>query len=94
MHCSKICGHQELRGPHDTINLGMIFDLPYESGRNSVMTLPQQVVAHGDVRANTYKGIVRVVGEVQPLDQDKLNSSSQDKPNNARVNDSCAMSDI
>lgn len=59
---------QELRGPHDVINLATIFDLSYENARHSVISVPEKAVSHGDIRVNTFKGIVRVVGEVDEYD--------------------------
>lgn len=65
----------------------MIFDLPTECGRKAVTTWPEKVAAHGDIRANTYKGIVRVVGDASMETQDE-------KSGLARVSDSRAMTDI
>lgn len=65
----------------------MIFDLPYECGRKAVTNWPEKAAAHGDIRANTYKGIVRVVGDAPMADQDE-------KSGQAGVSDSRAMTDI
>ena len=43
------------------INLGTVFDLPYESSRLAVTKWSQEAVSHGDIRTNTHKGIVRII---------------------------------
>lgn len=51
---------QELRGPHDVMNLGILFDIPQEHSRHAVTSVAEETVAHGDTRARAFKGIVRV----------------------------------
>ncbi|CDF36234.1 unnamed protein product [Chondrus crispus] len=50
----------ELRGPQDIINLGILFDIPQEHSHNAVKKVAGEAVAHGNIRSQTYKGIVRV----------------------------------
>jgi RNase P/RNase MRP subunit p30 len=52
---------QEIRGPHDVVNLGRIFGLSSEYSRNGVTQTSEEVVSHGDIRSRTYKGILRPV---------------------------------
>jgi hypothetical protein len=52
---------QEIRGPHDVVNLGRLFGLSSEHSRNGVMRTSEEVVSHGDIRSRTYKGILRPV---------------------------------
>lgn len=47
----------ELRGPHDIINLGLLFNLSQEQARLSVCRFSGEVVKHGDARAHSHKGI-------------------------------------
>lgn len=57
---SYLTRSQELRGPHDVMNLGILFDIPQEHSHNAVKKVPEEAVAHGRTRAQTHKGIVRV----------------------------------
>lgn len=85
MHSSRsICdldvttsSRKELRGPYDVMNLGVLFDMSPEHSRAAITTLAEDTVAHGDTRANTFKGIVRleevdrtdvVASEAQPME--------------------------
>jgi ribonuclease P/MRP protein subunit RPP1 len=50
---------QQLRGPHDVINLGHVFGIDAERARHAACGAGEAAVAHGDTRANTHRGIVR-----------------------------------
>lgn len=68
---------QELRGPYDVINLGMLFDLNTERARAAVTNVAKDIVARGDTRANTHKGIVRVEVIDEPaLDKEGMEAES------------------
>lgn len=55
---------QQLRGPHDVINLGSVFGMDGERSRQAVCGTSEAAVAHGDVRRNTHKGIIRKLSSV------------------------------
>lgn len=67
---------KELRGPHDVINLGILFDVPQEHAQSAVSTNSAAAVAHGDIRARVHKGIVRVEkveqGKTADIDNDSM----------------------
>lgn len=50
----------ELRGARDMINLGILFGMPQEEAHNAATRCASDAVAHGDIRARTHKGIVRI----------------------------------
>lgn len=44
----------------DVINLGILFEIPQQHSRQSVVENAAYIVKHGDIRARVHKGIVRV----------------------------------
>ncbi|KAJ5078880.1 ribonuclease p subunit p30 [Anaeramoeba ignava] len=47
----------ELRGPYDIMNLGTLFDLPFEKGKLSISKNCESAISHGYLR-KTFNGIV------------------------------------
>jgi len=50
---------QELRSPHDVINLGRLLHFPQDSARDAVMQMSEEAVAHGNTRSQVDKGVLR-----------------------------------
>lgn len=50
---------QHLRAPHDVMNLAQVFGLSPHHARTAIVHVASAVVAHGDIRASTHKGVVR-----------------------------------
>lgn len=64
---------QQMRGPHDVINLGSLFGMNSERSRQAVCDASEAAVAHGDVRKSTHKGILRELDGVSIPFPEKAN---------------------
>lgn len=69
---------QELRAPLDVINLGIVFGIPQQFSRDLVIKNGQAAVTHGDIRARTHKGIIRVTVNDHKNGKDGGASSDKD----------------